>query len=247
MHIACINNHGKPYLQVMESYSVKVNGAHRSRKRVVRNLGPLSRFDDGKPDFLLRLRQSFKDGAPMIRELNDLVGKEDAVPEKVTLTFHLGDETETFSDPKNIGCFLLDGLYDQLGIYDVLNLHKSRSQIEYDLNGLAKLLVFGRILNPDSKSATWRSNENYLFNVTSSETLVEVYRALDVLDEKAGSIQRRANLKITNSMGRDTDICYYDVTNYWFEIDDNDEDATDSAGNITKEGFRKAGPSKAKN
>ncbi|MDI6602066.1 MAG: hypothetical protein QME46_09865, partial [Thermoanaerobacteraceae bacterium] len=60
MHIACVKNHGIDYLQVMESYSIKENGVFKSRKRVVKNLGPLSRFDDGKPDYLTRLRKSFK-------------------------------------------------------------------------------------------------------------------------------------------------------------------------------------------
>jgi len=246
MHIACVQNHGIPYLQVMESYSVNEGGVTKSRKRVIRNLGPLSRFDDGKPDFLQRLRQSFKYGAPIISELDDLVGA-DAPSSKVTAVFDKDDDATAFSDPKNIGYFLLDSFYDKLGIYDVLNLHKSRTNIGYDLNGLAKLLVFGRVFDPDSKYATWQNRGNYLFNVTSSENLIEVYRALDALDAKSEAIQKRMNLKIKNSVGRDTDICFYDVTNYWFEIDDNDEDIFDENGELIKEGLRKSGPSKAKN
>lgn len=56
MLIACVKNHGIDYLQVMESYSVKEDGVFKGRKRVIKNLGPLSRFDDGKPDYLARLR-----------------------------------------------------------------------------------------------------------------------------------------------------------------------------------------------
>jgi len=246
MHIACLKNHGIPYLQVMESYSIKVDGIHKSRKRVIRNLGPLSRFDDGKPDFLSRLRKSFKDGKPIIDGLDDLLDQM-AVSKKVSVEFDRSDDTAAFSNPQNIGYFILDSLYDKLGIYDVLTLHKSRSKIEYDLNGLAKLLVFSRIQNPDSKYRTWENKNNYLFDITSSKELVEIYRALDVLCEKSDAIQKRMNLKISQSIGRDTDVCFYDVTNYWFETDGNDEDIKDAAGNVTKEGLRKSGPSKAKN
>jgi transposase len=246
MYIDCVTNSGKPYLRVAESYSVVVDGVRKNRKRTIRNIGPLSRFDDGEPDFLGRLRQSFRDGAPIIGDIDDLVGTV-APPSRFTAIFDREDDGSAFSDPKNIGYFLLDSLYDKLGIYDVLNLQKSRSRIEYDLNGLSKLLIFGRVLSPDSKSATWREKDKYLFGITASESQIEIFRALDVLDRKAEQIQRRMNLKIKNGIGRDTDICFYDVTNYWFEIDDNDDDLIGADGKIIQEGIRKRGPSKAKN
>lgn len=244
-HIVCIKNHGIDYLQVMESYSVRENGVLKNKKRVIRNLGPLSRFDDGKPDYLKRLRKSFKEGNPLIPELMDLVD-DTSNKERVTIQFDRKNEDDSKSDPKNIGYFLLDGLYDALGIYDVLNKHKSMTKIEYDLNGLAKLLVFGRVLCPDSKAETFRGRNGYLFDVTSSDNAIHVYRALDALNEKADAIQKRMNYKIKNTIGRNTEVCFYDVTNYYFEIDQNDEDIVDETGVIIREGLRKKGPSKEK-
>jgi len=246
MYIACTKNHGIPYLQVHESYSVIENGRRKQKSKVVKNIGPLSRYDDGMPNFLLRLRKSFLEGSPIIDELNDIL-RPDTSNDKVAVILDRKDDANAFLNPKNVGYFLLDGLYDALGIYDVLNLQKSRSKIEYDLNGLAKLLIFGRVLDPSSKRTTWKGKENYLFSVTSSANVIEAYRTLDVLDQKAETIQQRMNLKISGSIGRDTDICFYDVTNYWFEIDDNDQDILDQDGTTIKEGLRKSGPSKAKN
>ena len=246
MYIACTSNHGIPYLQVHESYSVIENGKSKQKSRLVKNIGPLSRFDDGKPDYLQRLRQSFKERTPLIAELNELL-KADVPSERIVAVFDRKVDADAFANPKNAGYFLLDSLYDALGIYDVLNLHKSRSKIEFDLNGLTKLLVFGRVLDPASKCATWSGMENYIFTVASSDNLIEMYRTLGVLDQKAETIQQRMNLKISNGIGRDTDICFYDVTNYWFEIDDNDEDIFNQDGTVRKEGLRKSGPSKAKN
>lgn len=245
MHIACVNNHGIPYLQVMESYSVKEDGVFKSRKRVVKNLGPLSRFDDGKPDYLKRLRHSFKEGNPLIPELADLV-TDNYVNDIVTIQFDRKNQRDCVSDPKNIGYFLLDGLYDGLGIYDVMNKHKSMSKIEYDLNGLTKLLVFGRVLLPDSKVETFKKRDRYFFDVTSSNNLIEVYRALDCLNDEAESIQKRINHKVKNSIGRNMEVCFYDVTNYYFEIDQNDEDVLDKEGNVIENGLRKKGVSKEK-
>ena len=54
-HIECVKNNGKPYLRLAESRYVKDMG--RQKKFVLKNLGPLSKFDDGKPDFLKRFRE----------------------------------------------------------------------------------------------------------------------------------------------------------------------------------------------
>lgn len=245
MHIACVKNHGIPYIQVMENYSEIVGGIRKEKKRTVRNVGPLSRFDDGKPDFLKRLRQSFKDGAPLIESLSDLAAA-NAGDDIVSFRCDRRVDEEAFADPKNIGYFVLDGLYDALGIYDVLNLHKSRSKIGYDLNGIAKLLVFGRMLWPDSKLGTFEERDRYLFAPAPGAAVREVYRALDCLDACSGSLQTRMNTKIRAAIGRNTEVCFYDVTNFWFEIEKNDADETDGDGNVIRSGLRKKGVSKEK-
>lgn len=243
MFIDCVTNSGKPYLRVAESYSVKENGMRKNRKRTIRNLGPLAKFDDGKPNFLQRLRQSFKDGKPIIEGLEDLIEGKSA-SRRIVFEINKDDDCECYCNPKNIGYFLLDGLYDALGIYDVLSLYKSRSKIDYDVNGLAKLLVFGRILSPDSKLETFNNKDAYVFDVTSSDHLIEAYRTLDVLDKNACAIQKRMNSKIQSKIGRNTDVCFYDVTNYWFEIAQNDEDILDESGKLKEKGLRKKGVSK---
>jgi transposase len=250
MYIDQVVNSGKPYLRVAESYSVREDGVRKNKKRTIRNIGPLARFDDGKPDFLKRLKQSFKEGRPIIDGLDDLVAKENEsakARDKIRIELDRNNDATAFSDPKNIGYFFLDAMYDALGIYDVLNKYKSQSKLEYDLNGYAKALIFGRVLKPDSKYATWKDRDAYLFDVVNSEKCIEVYRALDVLDEQSIKIQRRMNSKIEKHIGRSKSICFYDVTNYWFEIDDPDKDLLDEAGMVIKEGMRKRGPSKAKN
>jgi len=243
--IECFKNNGTPYLRVTAVFRVNEGAHSKCRRRVVRNIGPLSRFDDDKPDYLSRLRESFTNGYPMIESLSDLVeGK--PLCKRMVVEYDLENADNCFCDPKNIGYFLLDGLYDRLGIYDVLNKHKSQTKLEYDINGLAKLFVFGRILWPDSKVEPFRGKGQYAFDVTASDNLIEAYRTLDVLHEKADAIQVRMNGKIKQSVGRNTDICYYDVTNYYFEIEQNDADILDKAGTVVQEGLRKKGPSKEK-
>ena len=246
MFIECAKLKGRsPYLRVSETYKETKNGTTKTKKRIVKNIGPLPKFDDGKPDFIQRLKQSFKEGNPIIDGLSELASNN---PTKniITIKFDKRILEQCQFDPKNIGYFLLNSLFESLGIYDVLNLHKSRKSIDFDLNGNAKLLAFGRTLAPDSKYATFEDKDRYLFPVTKSDNVNDVYRTLDSLNEKSEAIQKRMNLKISQNIGRNSEVCFYDVTNYYFEIGENDKDILDDDGNVIQSGLRKKGVSKEK-
>lgn len=252
MHIECTKNSGKPYLRIVEGKYTNENGKVKIKKKILKNLGPLEKFDDGKPDFLKRFRESFKNGTLDICKEFDIELKEKN--QKKILEFSPED---FILDSKNIGYIFLNKIYNDLGISQVLNRYKSDKKIEYDLNGLTKLLVFGRILDPQSKKKTFQSKDEYLFPLTSCEDEKTIYKALDVLDEISFKIQNRMNTKIKNSdIGRDTELTYYDVTNYYFEtmygdddlykLDDNGNKILDEKGNpiILEKGLRKKGVSK---
>lgn len=247
-HIECVKNNGKPYLRLAESRYVKDIG--RQKKFVLKNLGPLSKFDDGKPDFLKRFREKFKNG-----EIDfDGITYYSNLPTK--RVFEIDNEMN-YIELKNIGFLFLQSIYNSLGIYDLLREIKSNSKLEYDLNGLTKLLVFGRILDPTSKRKAFENRDKFLFQVVDSNDINQIYRALDVLSENSKKIQNRMNTKIKNSsIGRNTSLTYYDVTNYFFEtmygdediyeLDENNEIIKDENNEpiIVKKGFRKKGVSK---
>ena len=57
MYVEKFNNNGTPYLRLVESKRIpNKDGIKMPKKTVVFNIGPLSRFDDGEPDYLQRLR-----------------------------------------------------------------------------------------------------------------------------------------------------------------------------------------------
>ena len=161
-HIECVKNNGKPYLRLAESRYVK--DINKQKKFVIKNLGPLSKFDDGKPEFLKRFREKFKNG-----EIDfDGITYYSNLPVKKTFEIE-GDNN--YIELKNIGYLFLQSIYNSLGINQFLNQVKSNSKIEYDLNGLVKLFVFGRILEPQSKKKTFENKDKYLFQVTTHEDL----------------------------------------------------------------------------
>lgn len=252
MHIECTRNSGKPYLRIVEGKYTNENGKVKIKKKVLKNLGPLEKYDDGKPDFLKRFRDQFKNGE--LEFCKDFNIQLKSMKEKIKLEFASSD---FILEPKNIGYFFLNKVYNDLGIETVLNRFKSDSKIDYDLNGITKLLVFDRILHPSSKKKAFENKDEYIFPITTCNNLDQVYRALDVLDKKAKSIQLRMNTKIKQSpIGRDTSLTYYDVTNYYFEtmygdddvyqFDENGNIQLDSKGKpiVLEKGIRKKGVSK---
>ena len=249
-HIECYRNHGINYLRICQA--VWVPELKIQKKKIIKNIGPQSKYDDGKPDFLKRFRKKWKDG-----ELSFDGITYECCEQELKNIFEFDDATH-YVDFKNIGYLFLNPIFNQLGITDVLNKIKSESKIEYDLVGLVKLLVFERILNPKSKKKTYEERNRYIFPIVDSEQLKEIYRVLDVLNENSKKIQNRMNTKIKNSsIGRKTDLTYYDVTNFYFETMYGDEEIyeTDENGQyvvddktgeikIKEKGFKKKGVSK---
>jgi len=249
MHIEKFTVCQRPYLRLVESKRrLSRNGKPISGKRLVLGLGPLSRHDDGKPDYLARLRQSFREGRPLIDALKPYVGN--APKEEWVVRFKAGDP-KCRGEAKRLAACVLDPLFSALGLDQFFASVKHASKIRYDLQGIVRLLVYGRILEPASKCATMDQNGKYYEPLVRSSNPDNVYDALTVLDENAEKIFRRMNTCIKRGVGRNPSTVFYDVTNFFFEIPDADEDVeveeTDGDGKKTTKtvaGLRKFGVSK---
>lgn len=84
-----------------------------------------------------------------------------------------------------------------------------------------KLLIYSRILVPASKKKTYEEKERYFENTEFS--LDDVYRCLTQVVTFKDELQLHLHRPIKNKYGRNTDLVYYDVTNYYFETDRQDE------------------------
>ena len=222
MHIERYNNNGIDYLRLVEGKRmVAPNGRSRVGKKVRLCIGALAKFDDGRPDYLGRLRQSFRDGKPLIPSLQRFVGE--PRPRTVTVTFEAGDP-KCLGKPKLMAATILDPVFNALGLGALLASVKHASRLRYDLAGIVRLLVYGRILDPASKCATMARNEKWLAPVVSSSNGDNVYDALTVIERNRRQILRRMNTCITRGTGRKAGTVFYDVTNFFFEVEDADPD-----------------------
>lgn len=132
---------------------------------------------------------------------------------------------------KNLGYVFFEKLYHELGIHTFFQRHENRLNINFNLNAIFRLLVYSRILYPGSKKEAFEQQSRFF--ETLAPSLESVYRSLDYFDRFSLDLQAWLNDAVQKQYGRDHELAYYDVTNYYFEIDEEDE-------------FRRKGPSKEK-
>ena len=241
MYVEMTKNNGTDYLRLVRNDRIlNSKGIKTSTKKVVYNIGPLSRFDDGQPDYVERLKKSFKAGCPLIPALLPFCEKE--TPAETYLFSIKEGSTDCFGHPRLFSHLLLEKILEELGLNTFFSSYKGFTKLEYDVYGFAKLLIFGRLLNPASKSATVRQNSNYYEPILDKGFNPDnVYDTLDCIAANKDKIIRRINTNLVKKAGRSPELIYYDVTNFYFEIEDPDDDILDDEGNVIEKGQRKFG------
>ena len=126
------------------------------------------------------------------------------------------------SNLKNFGYSALSKIYHELEIDKFLiSKFKNRNVSEFKINNIMKLLVFARCLFPDSKKSTYENKDLFFENTDFS--LKEVYNALGYLEPFKENVQHFIYDHIEEQYKPKNEAVFYDVTNYYFEIDDSDE------------------------
>ena len=241
MHIEKYKTNGKYYLRLVENKRIIKDGQSVNRKKLILSLGRIDQYDDGQPNYLERLRQSFRDGRPLIPALQGYV--EYAPKSIVQISFEQGS-TFCVAAPRRFAPCILDSVFAALGLDQLFASIKHTSRIKYDLQGIVRLLTYGRILEPASKLATMEQNEDYYRPLVKSSNNFNVYDALDVIYANRRQIIQRMNTNISRGIGRNTSNVFYDVTNFFFEVEEPDDDILDDEGNVLEKGLRKMGVSK---
>lgn len=119
---------------------------------------------------------------------------------------------------KNIGSAVLLAVYNALGVETVIRNATRGSRAGYDANAVMRLLTVERILDPGSKKHAWENRERYFFRTEFS--LDDTYRALDPICACRDRIVSAVNRAVDKMGIRDTACVFYDVTNYYFEVDE---------------------------
>ena len=121
----------------------------------------------------------------------------------------------------NVGYLFLQKLYNELHINDICKEIENKYQFHFDLNEIFSYLVFARIIYPSNKLETYKQCQNFIEQPKFK--LHDEYRALSYIANNIDLIQEQLfnnSLKVIN---RDSRVIYYDCTNYFFEINKEDD------------------------
>lgn len=231
-------SHGKVYLSFVQGYR---NENGKVKQKTIEKIGYL---DD--------LKKQYDDPISYFKEIAKQKSKEEI--NELTIKNIKAKIIDDNLKPKNLGYVALKKIYQELGIADVLNIQQKNSKIQYNLDDILSMLVYMRVLKPGSKKNNYENMdllfENYDFS------LDDVYRSLTFLNPLKEKIQKAIWENTKDKYKRNTSCSFYDCTNYYFEIEYNDEDIfeydkdgnlvldKDGAPKIIEKGLRKRGPEK---
>lgn len=153
--------------------------------------------------------------------LETLKYKQEQEHRLVQITFHadrqLDFDKQTFFRG---GYLFLQSVYYQLQMNKICRKLKQKYKFKFDINAILSDLIYTRILEPCSKRSSYNAASEFLEN--PSYGLHDVYRALDVLGSECDLIQAEV-YKNSHFLGKRNDkILYYDCSNYYFEIEQED-------------------------
>lgn len=151
-------------------------------------------------------------------------------------------DTASHSTLLNIGYFFLQQFYHDLKIDSFFESVTADRKNEFDPNLINRFLTYSRILYPDSKLGTHqnlcRFYEQPVFDY------VHILRTMDILQEHYDEYIAHLFETSCQLVKRDTSVCFYDCSNYYFEVETDDEDYVDAVTGETIKGLRKYGPCK---
>lgn len=215
----------KTYLSIVDGY--RIDG--KVKQKVYQKLGYL---DD--------LQKQFDDPISHFKQEVEKLKKEFST--KITTTFDTSLDNDFNDDTFNIGYSYLKKIFQKLDIASVLKNKQYSTNIEYSLTKACELLTYSRIIDPGSIKYTYEHKNQFFEPFDLS--LDDLYRSLKPLLDCKESIFQTIWQNTKDKYNRDASTSYYDCTNYYFEIEYDDEDVINENGEIIKKGLRKRGPEK---
>ena len=147
--------------------------------------------------------------------------KQERESRAVQITFHADRQLDYDRQCFYRGGYLfLQSIYYGLQLNKTCRKLKAKYKFEYDINAILSDLIYSRVLEPNSKRSSYATASEFLEK--PSYMLHDIYRALDVLGDECDFIQSEV-YKNSHFLGKRNDkVLYYDCTNYYFEIEQED-------------------------
>lgn len=241
MYVNIINEKktGRQCMTVRESF--RKNG--KVSQRTIKKIGYVDEFTDLYDDPIAHFKEFYRKESQRIKEEKTNV----SISFSPTAKLEELSREDIHTNRKSLGASALSVIYHQLEIDKFIYNHSRSHKDEFDGNAIMKLLVYSRILFPGSKLFTFKNKGRFFEKMDFS--LENVYRFMDRLIKWQKPLIAHLNAKIKENYKRDTTLLYYDVTNYYFEVNHNDAEpleednvdpnAVDDRNNLRKKGVSK--------
>jgi transposase len=122
----------------------------------------------------------------------------------------------------NGGYLFLQKIYHDLGLHKISKDISSKCKFDFDLDSILSRLIYGRVIYPSSKLATNELSKKFIEQPNFD--LHQIYRALEVLAKETDYIQSSLYENSLKVSKRNTGVLFYDCTNYFFEIEQEEGD-----------------------
>ena len=217
-------------------------GVRNGKKTTTKNVARI-----GKHSELLKITDDpLAYAKEQVKKYNEEYKKENKVSLDIKVDFaekiKATDSLTSKSTQLNIGYFFLQQIYHELDIHSFFKNVTSDMKIEFDPNLVNRFMTYSRILNPDSKLGAHQNLAHYYEQPDFD--YVHILRTMDIMKEHYEDYISHLYEKSCSIVKRDTSVCFYDCTNYYFETETDDEDYVDEVTGEIIKGLRKYGPSK---
>ena len=207
LNIRKLNNYS--YYSIIKDYT-NINGKRTTK--IFEKLGNQEQVEQrfGKIDTINKIKE-------YINELNN-EDKEELLKREYNPNKRIASRIKR---KFNVGYLFLDKLYNQLKINDICDSIQDKHQFHFNLNEILSYLVYARIIYPSSKLETFKQCQNFINQPNFK--LHDEYRALSYIAQNMDFIQESLFNNSKNVIDRNSNVIYYDCTNYFFEIDNEDD------------------------
>lgn len=213
---------GIEYVYITDvSYDIDKEGKKKRVYKLVQSLGKLTSLLEDDPQALEKLKEKYKGPSVKYREnrassIKDFLGTLKDLPSS--------DDNQNilkgFSSVRmNYGIWALKPIWNDWLTLDATidYLTQENTDIKFDTNAIISYLTYIKILDPSSHYKAFKDQTKFLNNPLEGIQLHDIYRALDFLFEQKDHILSHVHRRVTDIVGRNISMVFYDCTNMFFE------------------------------
>lgn len=212
MNLAIVKSGNNKRLYIQKSFRKDGNSSSKN----IESLGILSELMESMH---MSEEEVLAWGRKKAKEYTDAEEKEnnDVIVKMSSKSLIKKDELRSY----NVGYLFLQDIYYDLRFDNTFRNIKNKYKFEYDIDAIFSDLVYSRILEPGSKLSSYETSKSFL--ETPRYELHDVYRALQILAKECDYIQSEIYYNSNLLLKRSNKVLFYDCTNYYFEIEDEDD------------------------